>query len=62
MPDAIYYSQVGQGYLHLGRDHEAMEWLYKAISGGLQWPMLKQSPVGEMLKSRKFAEYCAGRN
>jgi len=55
-------AMIGQGYLYLDREDEAMEWLYKAVKGGLQWPMQKQSPVGDMLKSQKFAEYCAGRN
>ena len=62
MPEHLHSVMIGQGYLYLGRDDEAMEWLYKAVKGGLQWPMQKESPVGRMLKSEKFAVYCAGMN
>lgn len=61
-PEHLHSAMIGQGYLYLGRDYEAMEWLYKAVQGGLQWPTQKQSPVGDMLQSNKFAEYCVGRN
>ncbi|MBW8034780.1 MAG: hypothetical protein FVQ79_03775 [Planctomycetes bacterium] len=62
IPEHYHSALVGQGYLYLGRDDEAMGWLYEAVKGGLRWPMQKESPVGRMLQSDKFAAYCAGRN
>lgn len=61
LPDPVYFSQVGQGYLYLGRDSEAMEWLYKAVKGGMQWRMEKESLIGYILQSEKFAAYCRER-
>ena len=61
LPDPVYFSQVGQGYLYLGRDSEAMEWLYKAVKGGMQWRMEKESLIGHILQSEKFASYCRER-
>ena len=62
LPEHFHSAMIGQGYLCLGREDEAMEWLYNAVKGGLRWPMQKDSPVGRMLKSEKFAVYCTARN
>jgi hypothetical protein len=60
LPESVFNMLVAQGYLMLGKEEIAMDWMYRSERNGV-WLCRLKAPIGSFADSKKYKTYCRER-